>query len=470
MLQIYKRSINYAGGSEIFLAKYNDDKMLVVRGGDYFTEFNGEDTVIDGETVKICTLSLENVNRLRKIFPWLNPVSAKGKSISIGLGDRLGLASAGHIQTIKETGIFPVLAQQSMRELNLTGRTYPEVLKDAIVAVFQEGYKDGFGADGDHLKHFSEVQEAINDGFTMITLDCSEHINNDVDRMSDDEVSRLYNEFPEDIRAYFESKYLGQSFDIDEFTIIFTAEDLMRTVLIYNESINFAATVYHNAIKACGRDIDFEVSIDETLSTTSPQAHLFTATELLDKGVVIRSLAPRFYGEFQKGIDYVGDITQFSKEFEKHYKIANKLGYKISVHSGSDKFSVFPIIGSTTDGKYHLKTAGTNWLEAVRVIAVKEPSLYRRIHKYALSVLDDAKQYYHISAKHEHIPNIDNLSDKQLSFYLERDDSRQVLHITYGLILDKMREEIFAVLEKNEDAYNANIKKHIGKHLELLGV
>src|SRR5699024_4847684 len=139
------------------------------------------------------------------------------------------------------------------------------------------------------------------------------------------------------------------------------------------------------------------ISIDETETVTSPLAHFFVANELKAKDIEVVSLAPRFYGEFQKAIDYIGEIDRFEKEFEKHEKIANHFGYKLSIHSGSDKFSVYPIIAKYTQGVFHVKTAGTNWLEALRVLAVKTPEFYRRIHQFVLNNYDKAMAYYHIT-------------------------------------------------------------------------
>src|SRR5690625_169958 len=131
--------------------------------------------------------------------------------------------------------------------------------------------------------------------------------------------------------------------------------------------------VYQTYMVTAGRDIDYEISIDETETITSPLAHFFVANELQAADVKVISLAPRFCGEFQKGIDYIGDIEQFEKELSEHALIAEHFGYKLSIHSGSDKFAVFPIIAKYTKGVLHVKTAGTNWLEAIRVIAGTNP-------------------------------------------------------------------------------------------------
>src|SRR5690606_381163 len=106
---------------------------------------------------------------LQTIFDWLNPKAVGTQRASIGLGDRLGLATPGHIAAVANRDVMPILAQQSIRELDLTGRSYPEVLDAAAWAVFQEGYTLGYGADGDHLKNPSDVQYAIDLGFSMIT-------------------------------------------------------------------------------------------------------------------------------------------------------------------------------------------------------------------------------------------------------------------------------------------------------------
>jgi len=425
---IYPKSKHKHGDSDFFMAKTGDgDTVLVVSGSDAEL-FYGEDKLISGVKHRICLLTVENSKVLRKLFDFLNPVSHKGHDKTIGLGDRLGLASGGHIKAVCNAGFFPVLAQQSMRELNLTGRSYDDVLASAAMAVFREGYTGGYGADGDHLKSRDEVKYAIDCGFSMITLDCSEHISPD-------------------------------------------SSSLQQPEQVYRPAIEHIVSIYNEFIK--GTSLDFEISLDETQASTSPQTHLFVTKELKNRGVDFISLAPRFPGEFQKGIDYRGDLSEFERDFTAHVQIAKEFGYKLSVHSGSDKFSVFPSIGKLTGGRFHIKTAGTSWLEAVRVIAMLEPSLYRKIHAFALSHLSEAKKYYHITEDISKIPDIHNMSDVELPDYMNKDDSRQVLHITYGLLLSAkasdgtllFRDRLYETLRANEDAYDAALVKHIKRHL-----
>lgn len=476
---VYPGSIQVFEGSCFFIARAEKEKVLVVfKESNAFRQLSGDETEFEGARVKVCRLDNANGKIIRGIFPYTNPVSHKGRKITIGLGDRLGLASAGHLRLVKDYEVFPVLAQQSIRELNLTGRTYEDVLTAAAWAVFQEGYTRGFGADGDHLKTAGEVKMALDCGFTMITLDCSEHIRNDITGLSDSEVEVLYSNVPGDDRHRLESKYLNSEIKVDGTFIKFSDSEFKRIILIYLNAIKYTISIYHQVIASAGRSIDFEMSIDETQTPTSPGAHYVVAKELLDGGVEITSLAPRFCGEFQKGIDYRGDLAQFTGEFDIHTKIAVKLGYKLSIHSGSDKFTVFPVIGEKTGGVYHLKTAGTNWLEAVRVIAGKNPGLYRRMHEFALETLAEAKKYYHISADPSVIPSLDKVKDSELPGLMDMEDSRQVLHITYGLILlaknsdgtVRFKDEIYSTLNEYEQDYYAALEKHIGRHLERLGI
>jgi len=251
---------------------------------------------------------------------------------------------------------------------------------------------------------------------------------------------------------------------------------VMKNVLIYGEAIHYMIYVYETYIQKAGRTIDFEVSIDETLTPTAPESHYFVANELYAKKVEVFSVAPRFCGEFQKGIDYIGDITQFEVELKIHAAIADQFGYKLSIHSGSDKFSVFPLIAKYTNGRFHVKTAGTNWLEAVRTVAKVNPMLYRRMHQYALDHVKEALVYYHVGMDVSKIVPLDSVQDADLPSFMDEDNARQLIHITYGLLLQAkepsgqslFEKEFYDTLSEQEQAYDASLISHIGKHLDLL--
>lgn len=472
-IKVYKNSFAQAGKTKLLMVKYEDIKYILALGEDsIFNELEGK--LFEG--YKVCPTNHKNRLVINKYFHYTVPRAFGKNTATIGLGDRLGIASAAHLKLIKGRDIKPVLAQQSIREITLLGRTYEDVMDDACYAVFQEGYKDGFGADGDHLKLEKDIQMSLDLGFTMLTLDCSEKIDNTVAHMTEKEVEDKYNKLSEKIRKYYEEKYLEKTFKIGESEINYDKLNFMKDVLIYGETINFVEYIYNKYIKTSPRAIDFEVSIDETLTPTSPEAHFLVSNELKDRNVDANSMAPRFCGEFQKGIDYIGDLKQFEKEFKVHSDIADHFGYKISIHSGSDKFSVFPIIGKYTKGRFHVKTAGTNWLEAMRVVSRVNPSLYRRMHAYALEHFEEATAYYHVTTDIDAIKPLDKVNDSELPEYLNDNNARQLIHITYGILLQAkdasgkylFKDEFYKTMSRFEEEYDKGIYAHIGKHLELL--
>ena len=463
----FEKSINEINNSVIYMAKDDEETVIVIAGKDGGAAesnfgFTAEKT---GDGKFAAKLSRENAAVMRKLFPWTAPVCGLKKAKSFGLGDRLGIASAGHIDLFEKNDVFPVFAQQSIRELTLTNRSYEDVLDAASFAVFREGYKKGFGADGDHLKTAKDVQYALSLGFTMITLDCSEHIKNNV---TENDV----------LGENYKTKYLNKSFDIEGIQLVFSESELKQCAAIYGDAVKFASGIYNEFFASDKYSADFEISIDETISVTTPLQHFFVARELLDAGVKFATIAPRFCGEFQKGIDYIGNLSQFENEIKTHAAIARSLGYKLSIHSGSDKFNVFPAIGRETGGNWHVKTAGTNWLEAMRVTAAADPSLYREIHLYALTAFDEAKKYYHVTTDLSKLPDIKSLKDEDLPKLFENNEARQVIHITYGLILGlknpdgsfTYRDRLYKLWSAHEDEYRKALVKHIGRHLELLGV
>src|SRR5262249_29273027 len=132
---------------------------------------DGERTWLDGLTLVIGASSSANLNCLRRALPWLSP-SIVGPRTSAGLGDRIGLATPGHIQALRQLrgNVAPVFAQQSIREMERTGRSPQQVIDEATWGVLVEGWRDGFGADGDHLKTLSDIDSCVDAGYTWYTL------------------------------------------------------------------------------------------------------------------------------------------------------------------------------------------------------------------------------------------------------------------------------------------------------------
>ena len=183
----------------------------------------------------------------------------------------------------------------------------------------------------------------------------------------------------------------------------------------------------------------------------------------------------------------MGNITQFAKEFEQDVLIVQfairefelSPDLKLSIHSGSDKFSIYPIIGKLVGDLLHLKTSGTSYLESLRLIARRNPDLFREIVKYSLSCFEADRRTYHVSADVSNIPDPANVSDEDLEkIFLNERDGRQLLHVTFGSILTAktrdgkwlFRDRIRRILIENEEEYYQIIESHLGRHIKALGL
>jgi hypothetical protein len=356
-----------------------------------------------------------------------------------------------------------------------TERNWQKVLDDTIWGCFEAGYIGPFGADADHVKEIKELKEAADCGYTMFTIDPSGFTKNDIGRLSKQELEILYNQIPNG--KEIKKLYLGKSYEVNGQELIFDEKSLKEITLTYSEALNHVVKCYE-FLKGYKKDkFDLEISVDETPTVTSPLAHLFIVLELQRRGVDFQNLALHFLGDWQKGIEYIGNVEEFAKEFSLHVAIAKEIGgYKLSLHTGSDKFSVYPIFAQETDGLCHIKTAGTSWLEEVKVIAIKEPVLYREIHRFALENFEKDRASYNLTTDLSRVSNIDELSDEQLVDLFNKPDSRQLIHITYGSILKAkdnegkyiFKDRIYKVLFQYEKDHYRELSNHIKRHLELL--
>lgn len=472
----YKNSVHKKDNAIVAMARDNKERFLmVVSSGNsgIVKDFEGEKLGDNLIVAKKCPLNAHNAEVIRKNFQWSAPISLRSKKTTVGCGDRLGLASPGHIIAAKEFGVSPVLAQQSMRELTLTNRTYRNVVDDTTFLVYQSAFKDGYGADGDHLKTIPDIDIALAAGMPMITLDLSDVMLAAAGSWSNAEVDKAFAKLPQTTITRITNTYCNKTFSLGKLNLKIDEATAKRCAVMYLKAMDFAAEVHEHLKAKRGKEFDLEISIDETSSPTLPEHHLFIANELLFRKIEFTSLAPRFIGEFQKAIDYIGDPEEFARQFAIHAEIAKACGcYKISVHSGSDKFMVYPTIGKLTGMRLHLKTAGTSWLEAVRVISEKDPVLYRAMHKSALDNLSEVIKLYHITSDMSKIPALESIYDENLPKLMEMNEARQLLHITYGPILKDpaIRPLFFAAMHTHEKYYYEKIKKHFEKHLSLLGL
>ncbi len=409
--------------------------------------------------------------------------SVIGLKKSFGFGDRLGLATPGHIKSCVKTDFLPVFAQQSIREMVRTNRTPSDVMEDARRAVAETGFNRPWGADADHLKTVEDVRSTQAAGYRFFTFDPSDHVINEADEMPmeqlREEETRLTSE------GVFEGSslrdlYLGKNFQIDDnLTLSFGEEPLLRAAVKYGRAIRHCESLAE-ALKEAngGQAYEIEMSVDESESPTTPLEHLFVARELQRRGIDFVSLAPRFIGEFEKAIDYRGDLVAFEASIAEHAAIARYCGpYKLSLHSGSDKFSVYPIFARLCGDLLHVKTAGTSYLEALRVVVHRDPGFFRELVEYSKGRFAEDRASYHLFTTDALIAGLGNVADADLErVFLDEDVGRQLMHVTYGSVLTKgvgadgrpYRDRLMEILHKNADLHTAFVERHFDKHLSLL--
>lgn len=454
-----------------------------------------------GYTVKYCSVNHANARALRATLDWLTPKPI-GLATSAGTGDRLGLATPGHVRAFNAVSgdavsrgehsvlsnsnvprdntsdLVPIFAQQSIREMQRTGRSADDVMTDATFGTFQAGWRTLVGADADHLKVPADIDACVAAGFSFFTIDPGAHVDSAADTASASAIQQKVAALPwkdlETTAADFEKRYAGQSIQLETRAVPIDRASVLRAAVKYGKAIAHVTMMYRH-LAAKNVPFELEVSVDETETPTTHAEHIIIVGELKRLGVQWVSLAPRYIGRFEKGVDYIGDLDAFEKDFAAHAEIARKFGpYKLSIHSGSDKFSIYAITLRQTRGLVHLKTAGTSYLEALRTLAPVEPSFFRDIYVFARERYETDRASYHVSAELARAPKLADVKDADLSALLDQFDAREILHVTFGSVLTTKKpdgqfrfyDKFMALLRANPEAYAKNLETHFIKHLK----
>jgi len=473
-LDVYEASVVETQGAAYFLARREGRKLVgCIDGGRIAGEMIAE---LDGKSVYLGPMDHANAEAIRAALPWTAP-QCLGLATTVGLGDRLGLATPGHIRAVRGTGLGSMLAQQSIREMNRTNRTPEQVMDAATWGVLQEGFKEGFGSDADHLQDAKSIDATLAAGFTLFTIDPGKHVENNVETLGHDALAERFAALDfEGLGASASDLmglYVGKTFALAGGSeVLFDELTFHQAAVKYGNAIAHTVRMYEHLSAAANGPFEMEVSVDETDSPTTTEEHYFFAAELKRLGVKWVSLAPRFVGQFEKGVDYIGDMDFFRASLAEHVAVMRTLGpYKLSIHSGSDKFSIYPIIAELADGMVHLKTAGTSYLEAIRAIAAIDPPLFREILDFARANYEADKATYHVSADVAKVPPAETLDDADLPGLLDQFDARQALHVTFGSVLTcedggKFGDRIRAALDADEETHYAALQAHLAKHVQ----
>ncbi|MCC6679905.1 MAG: hypothetical protein IT445_03285 [Phycisphaeraceae bacterium] len=403
---------------------------------------------------------------------------------SFGFGDRLGLATPGHLEALRQHGgaIRGIFAQQSIREMSRTQRTPANVLEAARTALQDAGFTDTWGADADHLKTPQDVERTAEAGFVFFTIDPSDHVDQNADSYNLSQIDAKFESQP------WVDRYLGKTIQIEGGpSIRFDEVSVKRAAVKYGRAIVHALNLAGHIKQATAKrhqEHEIEISVDETRQPTTLAEHYIIADQLISHGVKLVSLAPRFIGEWEKGVDFIGDLQVLGKSLADHAAIAAQLGpYKLSLHSGSDKLSMYGLFARATRGRFHVKTAGTSYLEALRVVAHHDASLFRRIIDFCRRRYNTDRATYHVHATLDNVPPPEAIrDDKKLErVYLECWDTvpegqgftqagRQILHCTFGSVLTEpaIGGEVKQLIAEHSDTHHKVLADHFGRHLDAL--
>ena len=410
-----------------------------------------------------------------------------GMEPSFGFGDRLGLGTPGHVAALREAGgpIRGIFAQQSIREMSRTGRSAETIMAAAVDALTALDFADPWSADGDHLKTPQDIRRTMAAGFVMFTLDPSEEVDQQADGYDESTLASKFAEARE--FAPWIEEYRGRREKLDAGVIEFDQHTLARAAVKYGKALRRAMALSRSVEEEAARldqSFEIELSVDETAQPTTPAEHFIIAEQFQKAGIALASLAPRFIGDFEKGVDYKGNLVQLEASMQIHAEIARRLGpYKISLHSGSDKLSMYPVLARVTRGRFHVKTAGTSYLEALRVAAQFDPGFFREIIDFSRGRFDEDKASYHVSAVVNEIPSPDEVDDPVIleRLYLDRwedvapgrgftEPGRQILHCTFGSVITnpKLGPRLVSLLKAYPKEHCEILKQHFVRHLQPL--
>jgi len=404
---------------------------------------------------------------------------------SFGIGDRFRHEGKAQLQAVinaKNEGvnITPVW-NKSHREHTIIGTVPGDVRAEADQAAKASGWEDSYFVDADHIG-LKNVDLFI-DSSDFFTLDVADFIG----KAADD------NELKAFVKKY--KKYAGPlSIDGADETFNITQGQIAAIAGKFLLAVKEAGKIYRHIEKAKGAgNFITEVSMDETDQPQTPIEMLFILAAIADEGIPAQTIAPKFTGRFNKGVDYIGDKRKFAKEFEqdlavigfavKEFSLPGNL--KLSVHSGSDKFSIYKSMNRALkklDAGVHIKTAGTTWLEELIGLALaggEGLAIAKKVYGQALSRFDELCGPYAtvIDIDRGKLPlpkAVERWSGQEFADALRHNQScesynlnfRQLLHVGYK-IAAQMGSVFLDALEKNEQIIAQNVTENIyNRHIQ----
>lgn len=371
---------------------------------------------------------------------------------SFGVGDRFAHEGINQLKALIEAeerfGVhFVPVWNKSNREHQIVGTEPIETRREADAAVKALNYKGQYFVDADHI-NLTNVDRFI-DSSDFFTIDVAD--------------------------------YIGKTGSVEE---------------RFLPAIKEAGRIYrHIAEKKGAGNFVTEVSMDEVDEAQTPEELRYILREIAKEGIPVQTIAPKFTGRFNKGVDYRGDLVRFEREFEQDLLVIEEAvreyglpeNLKLSIHSGSDKFSIYPIMGRLIrkyDKGIHIKTAGTTWLEENIGLAVADPdalALAKKIYVQALGRMDELTVPYAtvIDVDVTKLPTPEEVAKWDAQTYartmrhnqedpLYNPSFRQLIHVSYKIAAE-LADEFLPALEKHTDVIGEQITANLcDRHIARL--
>ncbi len=371
---------------------------------------------------------------------------------SFGVGDRFAHEGVNQLKALIEAeerfGVhFVPVWNKSNREHQIVGTEPMETRREADAAVAALGYKDQYFVDADHI-NLTNVDRFI-EASDFFTIDVAD--------------------------------YIGKTGTMEE---------------RFLPAIKETGKIYRHIAERKGADnFVTEVSMDEVDEAQTPEELRYILKELAAENIPVQTIAPKFTGRFNKGVDYRGDLALFEKEFEQNLLVIDEAvkayglpdNLKLSIHSGSDKFSIYPIMGRLIrkhDKGIHIKTAGTTWLEENIGLAVADPAaleLAKKIYVNALGRMEELTVPYAtvIDVDVDKLPTPEEVAKWDADTYartmrhnqedpLYNPSFRQLIHVSYKIAAE-LGDEFLPALEKHTDVIGEQITANLcERHIKRL--
>jgi hypothetical protein len=406
---------------------------------------------------------------------------------SMGIGDRFAHQGRAQLQAIaraKSEGFDVVPVWNKSHREHLATKSMPgSVRTEADQAVQALSWDGSYYVDADHIG--LQMVDLFMDSSDFFTIDVADAIGQ---AAAEDDVKAFVDQNERYIGT-LEIPNIAEAFETSREQVEGIANQFLRAV-------RQAGQIYRHIEGAKGRDgFVPEVSMDETDTPQTPVELFFILAAIADEGIPIQTIAPKFTGRFNKGVNYVGDVDQFGKEFEEDIAViafaVQEFGLpenlKLSVHSGSDKFSIYePICRAMQkfNAGLHLKTAGTTWLEELIGLALAGGdglSLAKEIYRVSLDRFEELCGPYWavIDIDSDCLPRpevLDSWSGEAFAAALRHDPScvqynphfRQLLHVAYKVAAE-MGDRYLDALDRFETVIAENVMENIyERHLKRI--